>query len=98
MYGPPMRACAILPIAIARRPSESSARNGALASISARVGGRFELSVPGCVGTTFQRRTSFSIPSSASTAWTMVAVASAGPAPVSWRSEVRGMPEMRVPR
>ena len=64
-YGPPMRACAILPIAIARRPSESSARNGALASISARVGGRFELSVPGCVGTTFQRRTSLSIPSSA---------------------------------
>ena len=39
-----------------------------------------------------------SIPSSASTEWTMVAVASAGPVPVSWRSEVRGMPEMRVPR
>ncbi len=34
-YGPPMRACATLPIAIARRPAESSARNGALASISA---------------------------------------------------------------
>ena len=63
-YGPPMRACATLPIAITRRPSESSARNGALASISTRVGGRFELSVPGCVGTTFQRRTSLSIPSS----------------------------------
>ena len=89
---------ATLPIAITRRPSESSARNGAPASISTRVGGRFELSVPGCVGTTFQRRTSLSIPSSASTAWTMVAVASAGPVPVSWRSEVRGMPEMRVPR
>lgn len=36
--------------------------------------------------------------SSASTRWTIVAVASAGPAPVSWRSEVNGMPEIRAPR
>ena len=54
------------------------------------------IAVPGWVGTTFQRRTSLSIPSSASTAWTIVAVASAGPVPVSWRSEVSGMPETRV--
>ena len=83
------------------RPADlRRARRGTARSLRSplRVGGRFELSVPGCVGTTFQRRTSLSIPSSASTAWTMVAVASAGPVPVSWRSEVRGMPEMRVPR
>jgi hypothetical protein len=31
-------------------------------------------------------------------AWTIVALASAGPLPVSWRSEVKGIPETRAPR
>ena len=74
-----MRVCATLPTPITRRPCESSARKGALASISRRVGARFEHAVPGWVGTTFQSSTSLSIPSSASTAWTIVAVASEGP-------------------
>ena len=30
--------------------------------------------------------------------WTIVAVASAGPVPVNWRSEVSGIPETRAPR
>jgi len=62
------------------------------------VGRRFELSLPGCVGTTFQSSTSSSTPSSASTRCTIVAVASAGPEPVSWRSDVKGMPLTRAPR
>ena len=83
---------------ITRRPRASSPRNGAASSISRRVGGRFDRSVPGCVGTRFQSRTSSASPSSASARWTIVAVASAGPAPVSWRSDVSGIPETRVPR
>lgn len=68
------------------------------AATSAHVGARFDVGVPGCVGTTFQSRTSSATPSSSSTRCTIVAVASAGPAPVSWRSDVNGMPETRVPR
>ena len=56
------------------------------------------IAVPGWVGTTFQRSTRSARPSSASTRCTIVAVASAGPVPVSWRSDVNGMPEMRAPR
>ena len=67
-------------------------------AISARVGARFDVSLPGCVGTTFQSSTSSARPSSASARCTIVAVASAGPLPVSWRSEVNGMPETRAPR
>jgi hypothetical protein len=63
-----------------------------------RVGRRFDASVPGCVGTTFQSSTSSSTPRAASTRWTIVAVASAGPAPVSCRSDVKGIPLMRAPR
>ncbi len=68
------------------------------ASTSARVGRRFDVSVPGCVGTAFQQSVSVSRPSSARTARTIVAVASAGPAPVSWRSDVNGTPLTRAPR
>ena len=56
------------------------------------------VAVPGCVGTTFHSSTSSSSSSSARTRWTIVAVASPGPSPVSWRSEVNGMPETRAPR
>ena len=62
----------------------------------APVGRRFEVSVPGWVGTTFQQSASSS--SSASVRRTIVALASAGPAPVSWRSDVKGIPDMRAPR
>jgi len=86
------------PTATIRRPSASSRANGNPARTSAGVGGRFEVAVPGWVGTTFQSRTCPASPSSASTRWTIVAVASAGPEPVSWRSEVNGMPEIRAPR
>ena len=63
-----------------------------------RVGRRFAVAVPGCVGTTFQRSTASASSSSASTRWTIVAVASPGGAPVSCRSDVNGMPETRAPR
>src|SRR5262245_7144343 len=68
------------------------------AATSRRLGVRFDVDVPGCVGTTFQRRTSSASASSSSTRWTTVAVASVGPDPVSWRSDVNGMPETRAPR
>src|SRR5947207_1196936 len=45
-----------------------------------------------------EESTSSSTPSSASTRWTIVAAASAGPEPVSWRSEVKGIPLTRAPR
>ena len=80
------------------RPLASSWAKATPASTSAREGARFDLSVPGCVGTTFHSRTSSSIPSSASTRFTTVAVDSAGPDPVSWRSDVKGMPDTRAPR
>src|SRR5581483_7813462 len=86
------------PTATTSRPGVSSSRNGCAASISARVGRRFDDGVPGCVGTTFQSRTSSATPSSSSTRWTIVAEASAGPAPVSCRSDVNGMPLTRAPR
>ena len=70
-----------------RAPSAcASQRNGNPPSISARVGRRLVDAVPGCVGTTFQSRTSCSIPSSARTPWTMVAVDSAGPVPSGART------------
>ena len=65
------------------------------------VGGRFESGRPawcGCVGTAFQSRMSPASPSSASTRWTTVALASPGARPVSWRSDVNGMPLTRAPR
>ena len=70
-------------------------------STSARVGRRFVAGGRDGVdvsGTTFQQSASSSSPSSASTRWTIVAVASAGPRPVSCRSEVNGIPETRAPR
>ena len=75
-----------------RRGGRASARRGTAArrATSARVGRRFDVAVPGCVGTTFQSSTSSSTPSSSSTRCTIVALASAGPVPVSWRSEVNG--------
>ena len=79
----------------------SSRRNGADSSISARVGRRFvrgRAGTCGCVGTTFQQSVSSSSSSSASTRRTIVALASAGPRPVSCRSEVNGTPETRAPR
>src|SRR6266487_2846647 len=96
--GAPNTDSASRPTAIARRPATSSSRNGRHASISARVGRRFDVSVPGWVGTTFQSKTCSSSPSSARTRCTIVAVASAGPLPVSWRSEVKGRPETLAPR
>ena len=84
-----------------RRPGgRRRAREGTspIASISARVGWRFDSAVPGCVGTRFQSRTPSSSPSSASVRCTIVAVASAGPLPDSWRSDVNGIPETRAPR
>ena len=60
---------------------ELVARTPRPAATSAGVGRRFDVSVPGWVGTTFQSRTSSATPSSASTRWTIVAVASAGPRP-----------------
>ena len=63
-----------------------------------RNAGGLDVAVPGCVVTTFQSRTLSSRPSSARTRCTMVALASAGPPPVSWRSEVNGRPETRAPR
>jgi hypothetical protein len=86
------------PTPIATRPRLSSSRNGEAASTSLRVGRRFELSLPGCVGTTFQSNTSSLTSSCASTRCTIVAVASAGPEPISWRSDVNGIPLMRAPR
>src|ERR1041385_3044917 len=97
-YGASSAAAASRPTAIAVRPCVSSSRNGEEAATSARVGRRFEVSLPGCVGTTFQSSTSSSTSSRASTRCTMVAVASAGPAPVSWRSDVNGIPLTRAPR
>src|SRR5581483_3013778 len=86
------------PTATTIRPRASSSVNGRPPATSPRVGGLFELAVPGCVGTTFQRRTSAVRPSSARTRCTMVAVASAGPVPEIWRSLVKGRPETRAPR
>jgi hypothetical protein len=57
MYSAPRAAAAILPIATIRRPSARAWANGSPAATSAGVGGRFELSVPGWVGTTFQSNT-----------------------------------------
>ena len=97
-YGAAERACATRPTgddAAAARELGAERRAASTPRGSAR---RFERSVPGCVGTTFQSRTSSAMPSSSSTRWTIVAVASAGPVPVSCRSEVNGMPETRVPR
>src|SRR4051794_30698114 len=87
-YGAPRTASASRPPAITCRSRASSSANGSPAAISVALGGRFDVSVPGCVGTTFQSRTRSSIPSSVSTRWTIVALASAGPCPVSCRSEV----------
>ena len=92
-YGASSAAAASRPTAIATRPRVTSSRNGAAASTSARVGRAIRASrVPGCVGTTFQSSTSSSTPSPASTRWTIVALASAGPEPVSWRSDVNANP------
>ena len=100
-YGAPVTCCASRPTAIRRRPRATPSRKGEEASTSARVGRRFVYGRSGscgCVGTTFQSRTSSSSPSSASTRWTIVALASAGPEPVSCRSEVNGIPQTRAPR
>lgn len=96
MYGAPVAAAASRPTARIRRPAAISARKGLAAETSARVGRRFDDGVPGCVGTTFQQTASS--PSSPRARWTIVALASPGPRPVSWRSEVKGIPETRAPR
>ena len=82
------------PAAVARAPR----RTGGRLRPRRRVGRRLDRSVPGWVGTTFQSSTWSARPSSASTRCTIVAVASAGPRPVSCRSEVNGIPETRAPR
>jgi hypothetical protein len=81
-----------------RRRRASAREKRSPAAISAHVGVRFDVAVPGCVGTMFQSSTSSSTPSSHSVAWTIVALASAGPSPVSCRSDVNGMPLTRAPR
>ena len=78
---PPSAACATRPTATTRRPRASSSAKRRPAATSARVGGRFDVAVPGWVGTTFQSSTWSARPSSASTRCTIVAVASAGPRP-----------------
>ena len=45
----------------------------------------------------FQSSTCRSTPSSARVRWTMVALGSAGPDPVSLRGEVKGTPDRRAP-
>src|SRR5262249_54458476 len=97
-YVPPRAACATRPTATTVRPAASCRATEMPAATSARVGRRAGPAAPGWVGTAFQSTTSSSQPRSASTRWTTVAVASAGPSPVSWRSEVSGMPDTRVPR
>src|SRR5204862_795016 len=92
-YGASRTASASRPTAITLRPRASSRAKESPAATSADFGARLDVSVPGCVGTTFQSRTCSSSPSSARTRWTIVALASAGPWPVSWRSEVNGTPE-----
>ena len=87
----------------ARRRSRAG-REGARAGTAARLRPRRRSAsgstapCPGWVGTTFQSTTSSSRPSSARTRWTTVALTSAGPRPVSWRSEVNGIPLTRAPR
>ena len=78
-------------------PRRAAARTTARPATSSRVGAGCRLGA-GWVGTMFHSSTSDSSPSSARTRWTIVAVASAGPVPVSWRSDVNGMPETRAPR
>ena len=55
-YAPRSAACATRPTQTTRRPRASLRTNGSPAAISTRVGLRFVCAVPGCVGTTFQRR------------------------------------------
>ena len=80
----------------------AAARKGCAASISPRVGRRFDSGVTreradaSARGSRAARRVR--APSSPSTRWTMVAVASPGPSPLSWRSLVNGIPETRAPR
>ena len=92
----PVTFAASRPTARTRRPRLSSSRNGSDFLTSAAVGRRFDVGVPGCVGTTFQQRAASS--SSSRVRRTIVAVASAGPLPDSWRSDVNGIPETRAPR
>ena len=98
-YAPPSASCAIRPTGTTRRPRASSRANGSPAAISARVGRRFERLVAGMgrhdvpeQHVVRERR------ARRARAWTTVAVASAGPLPVSCRSEVSGIPDTRVPR
>ena len=82
-------------------PGRAGPGNQREPSISSPVGRRFVSGSPGrcgCVGTRFQSRTEPSRPSSASTRWTIVALASAGPCPESCRSDVKGTPLTRAPR
>ena len=99
-YGAPSARSARRPTASTRRPSATRSTNGSPAAISAAVGRRFEDATPGrcgCVGTRFQSSTSSAIPSSASVRCTIVALSSAGPVPVSCRSEVNAIPETLAP-
>ena len=99
-YGAPSARSARRPTASTRRPSATRSTNGSPAAISAAVGRRFDDETPGrcgCVGTRFQSSTSSAIPSSASVRCTIVALSSAGPVPVSCRSEVNGIPETLAP-
>ena len=99
-YGAPSARSARRPTASTRRPSATRSTNGSPAAISAAVGRRFDDETPGrcgCVGTRFQSSTSSAIPSSASVRCTIVALSSAGPVPVSCRSEVNAIPETLAP-
>jgi hypothetical protein len=86
------------PTVTTRRPAASCSANRTPVWTSSALGLRFAVSLPGWVGTAFQSSTSRSSPSSPRTRWTIVAVASAGPVPVSCRSDVNGTPETRAPR
>ena len=83
-----------------RPAGRASARRGTGGTRRSRrgSGGGSTPPSPDASGTTFQSRTSFSTPSSARTRCTIVALASAGPVPVSCRSDVNGMPLTRAPR
>ena len=99
-YGAPSARSARRPTARTRRPSATGSTNGRPAAISAAVGRRFDPETPGrcgCVGTRFQSNTSSAMPNSSSVRWTIVALSSAGPVPVSCRSEVNAIPETLAP-
>ncbi len=80
----------------AGRSASSSAKTRPAAT-SPRVGGAVRRRRAGMGRNDVPEEDASARPSSASTRCTIVAVASAGPSPVSCRSDVNGIPEMRAP-